>query len=236
MKTTLLLVLLLLSSVFAEDSNSKISEKRQAKLIQKGERVSNKLCDEKKLSKIKTKTFDEISKEIDKVKPCIALNKRNKKALIYFLLSKDKDINSSIQKEESIVLPKDSKCPVCGMIINKYPKWVALIEVEGKKHYFDGVKDMMKFYIFDADFPYDRSKIEEIKVTDFYTLKGIDAKEAFYVLGSNIYGPMGNELVPFETKKEAQNFMKDHKAEKIIKFQDITPKIVMALDGIEYNE
>ncbi len=234
MKATLLLVLLLLSSVFAENSNSKISEKRQAKLIQKGERVSNKLCDEKKLSKITTKTFEEVSKEIDEVKPCIALNKRNKEALIYFLLSKDK--NTTSKKEESINLPKDSKCPVCGMIINKYPKWVALMEIGDTKHYFDGVKDMMKFYIFDADFPYDRSKIEEIKVTDFYTLKGIDAKKAFYVIGSDVYGPMGEELVPFETEKEAQNFMKDHKGKKIIKFQDITPKIVMALDGIEYNE
>ena len=234
MKATLLLVLLLLSSVFAENSNSKISEKRQAKLIQKGERVSNKLCDEKKLSKITTKTFEEVSKEIDEVKPCIALNKRNKEALIYFLLSQDK--NTTSKKEESINLPKDSKCPVCGMIINKYPKWVALMEIGDTKHYFDGVKDMMKFYIFDADFPYDRSKIEEIKVTDFYTLKGINAKKAFYVIGSDIYGPMGEELVPFETEKEAQNFMKDHKGKKIIKFQDITPKIVMALDGIEYNE
>ena len=233
MKTTLLLVLLVISFSFAEN-NSNISANRQAKLIQKGEKVSKKLCDEKKLSKITTKTFEEVSKEIDEVKPCVALNKRNKEALIYFLLSKDK--NSSTQKKEAIEVPKDSKCPVCGMFIRKYPKWVALIKVEDKKHYFDGVKDMMKFYIFDADFPYDRSKIEDIKVTDFYTLKGVDAKKAFYVIGSDVYGPMGEELIPFETKKEAQNFMKDHKADKIIKFQDITPKIVMALDGIEYNE
>ena len=232
MKASLLLILLLLSSAFADDL--KMSENRHNKLVKKGERVSKKLCSEDKLSKITTKTFDEVSKEIDKVKPCIALNKRNKEALIYFLLSKDK--NTTSKKEESINLPKDSKCPVCGMIINKYPKWVALMEIGDTKHYFDGVKDMMKFYIFDADFPYDRSKIEEIKVTDFYTLKGINAKKAFYVIGSDIYGPMGEELVPFETKKEAQNFMKDHKGKKIIEFQDITPKIVMALDGIEYNE
>ena len=232
MKTTLLLVLLL-ASLFAEDSNLKISENRYNKLIKKGERVSNILCDKEKLSKVTTKSFEEVSKEIDKLNPCTKLNKRDKKALIYFLLSNDK--NSS--KEEAIIsVPKDSKCPVCGMIINKYPKWVAFIEESGKKHYFDGVKDMMKFYIFDADFPYDRSKIEEIKVTDFYTLKGIDAKEAFYVIGSNIYGPMGEELVPFETKEEAQNFMKDHKGKKIIEFKDITPKVVMALDGIEYND
>ncbi len=95
---------------------------------------------------------------------------------------------------------------------------------------------MMKFYIFDVDFPYDRNKINNIEVTDFYTLQAIDANQAFYVIGSDVYGPMGNELIPFLTKDAAQNFMNDHRGEKIISFDDITPKLVMGLDGIEYNE
>ena len=111
-----------------------------------------------------------------------------------------------------------------------------LIDVASKKYYFDGVKDMMKFYIFDVDFPYDRAKIVNIEVTDFYTLKAIDAKKAFYVIGSDVYGPMGNELIPFLTKEAAQNFMTDHRGEKIILFDDITPKHVMGLDGLDYNE
>ncbi len=122
------------------------------------------------------------------------------------------------------------------MFVAKYPKWAALIEVGTTKHYFDGVKDMMKFYIFDVDFPYDRNTIQKIEVTDFYTLKAIDAKNAFYVIGSDVYGPMGNELIPFLTKDAAQNFMTDHRAEKIIRFNEITPKLVMGLDGLEYSE
>jgi nitrous oxide reductase accessory protein NosL len=98
------------------------------------------------------------------------------------------------------------------------------------------VKDMMKFYIFDVDFPYDRSKITQTEVTDFYTLQAIDAKQAFYVIGSDVFGPMGNELIPFLTKEAAQNFMTDHRGEKIILFEEITPKLVMGLDGLEYTE
>ncbi|HGZ71081.1 MAG TPA: nitrous oxide reductase accessory protein NosL, partial [Nitratifractor sp.] len=74
-------------------------------------------------------------------------------------------------------------------------------------------------------------KIEKVQVSDFYTLEAIDAREAFYVVGSNVYGPMGNELVPFKSEKEAQNFMQEHKGKKILKFKDITPQIVMGLDG-----
>jgi nitrous oxide reductase accessory protein NosL len=98
--------------------------------------------------------------------------------------------NNNSTEKEAISVPKKSKFPVCGMFVDKYPKWVATIKVGTKKHYFDGVKDMMKFYIFDVDFPYDRAQISDIKVTDFYTLKGIKTKEAFYVIGSDVFGPM----------------------------------------------
>jgi len=131
-------------------------------------------------------------------------------------------------------VPKGVKCPVCGMFVTKYPKWAALITENSNYHYFDGVKDMMKFYIFDVDFPYNRTQISKIEVTDFYTLKAIDAKKAFYVVGSDVFGPMGNELIPFLTEDAAKNFMKDHNADQIIMFEDITPKLVMGLDGLEY--
>lgn len=104
------------------------------------------------------------------------------------------------------------------------------MEIEGKNYYFDGVKDMLKFYFYDADFKYDRSKISKVLVRDYYTLESIDARDAFYVTGSNIYGPMGNEFIPFKTKKEAMTFLNDHKGEKIVKFKDITFEMVENLD------
>ena len=225
-----LTLFLLLGVVYAEG----ISPSKYASLVKKGEKVALKLCDPDKLSQIKSKKLDHILQHINELKPCIALNTRNKEALAYFILAGQSESLTPVKGQ--IEVPQEVKCPVCGMFVAKYPKWAALIEVETEKHYFDGVKDMMKFYIFDVDFPYDRNKIGEIEVTDFYTLKAIDAKEAFYVIGSDVYGPMGNELIPFLTKDAAQNFMTDHRGEKIIHFDEITPKLVMGLDGIEYTE
>jgi nitrous oxide reductase accessory protein NosL len=224
-----LTLFLLLGLVYAEG----ISASQYARLVQKGEKVALKLCDSQKLSQIKSKRLDLILLAIDDNKPCVTLNTRNKEALAYYILAGQSKSLTSIKNH--IEVPQDAKCPVCGMFVNKYPKWAALIEEGSAKHYFDGVKDMMKFYIFDLDFPYDRSSIHKISVTDFYTLEAIDAKQAFYVIGSNVYGPMGKELIPFLTKEAAENFMTDHKGEKIIQFSDITPGLVMALDGIEYN-
>jgi len=225
-----LILFLFVGLVYAEG----ISPTKYAKLVQKGEKVALKLCEEAKLSKIKSKELDSVLKEIDTVNPCISLNKRNKEALAYFIIA-GSSVNTDSVKGQMVV-SKEVKCPVCGMFVAKYPKWAALITESMNTHYFDGVKDMMKFYIFDVDFPYDRSKISNIEVTDFYTLRAIDAKKAFYVVGSDVYGPMGNELIPFLTKDAAQNFMDDHSGEKILLFSDITPKLVMSLDGLEYND
>ena len=39
------------------------------------------------------------------------------------------------------------KCPVCGMFVAKYPDWVAeIIFKDGSAVYFDGCKDMFKYY------------------------------------------------------------------------------------------
>ena len=230
MKRFFMVTFLLLGLAYAEG----ISPSKYAKLVQKGENIAIKLCDENKLSQIKSKKLDAILQQIEKITPCVALNERNKEALAYFIMAGQSENLSDLKGQMEV--PEKVKCPVCGMFVAKYPKWAALIDVASKKYYFDGVKDMMKFYIFDVDFPYDRDKILNIEVTDFYTLKTIDAKKAFYVIGSDVYGPMGNELIPFLSKEAAENFMTDHRGEKIILFDDITPKLVMGLDGLEYNE
>lgn len=230
MKHTLLSLLMLIGLAYAEG----ISPSKYAKLVQKGEKIASTLCDENKLSKIKTKNFQQTLQMIDQIQPCVGLNTRNKEALAYFIMAGQTEMLDAPKGQ--IKVPKEVKCPVCGMFVSKYPKWAAHIEADGKNYYFDGVKDMMKFYIFDADFPFNRNKISHIEVTDFYTLEAIDAKKAFYVIGSDVYGPMGNELIPFMTKEAAENFMHDHRGEKILHFNDITPHLVMGLDGIEYTE
>ncbi|HHH20444.1 MAG TPA: hypothetical protein ENK87_00815 [Nitratifractor sp.] len=195
------------------------------KLSMQGEKIVELLCEKSKLPK-PVGTLDDLGKKVQESGACGTLSDAKSQAVAFYLLNGKLHSNGA-----EIKVPEGSKCPVCGMFVYKYPKWAAQMVVDGKPYYFDGVKDMMKFYFFDADFPYDRSKIEKVQVSDFYTLEAVDAREAFYVVGSNVYGPMGNELVPFKSEKEAQNFMQEHKGKKILKFKDITPQIVMGLDG-----
>jgi copper chaperone NosL len=125
------------------------------------------------------------------------------------------------------------KCPVCGMFVAKYPDFVAAILFnDGSYAVFDGTKDMLKYY-FDMK-KYDRVKnpsdIKSIQVTSYYNLNPIDGHTAFYVLGSDVYGPMGIELIPFANQAEAQEFMKDHKGKTIVTFGEITSEMIEKMD------
>jgi nitrous oxide reductase accessory protein NosL len=209
-------------SLFAEQG----SAIKVMKLAQKGERIVNVMCNKDALPKA-TGSIDELMEKIKVSKACLSLSKSKREAVAYYLS------NGSMKvAREHLDVPQDAKCPVCGMFVSKYPKWSTMMEIEGKEYFFDGVKDMMKYYIFDGDFPYNRNEISQMYVSDYYTLQRLPAKEAFYVLDSDVYGPMGHELIPFKLKKSAETFYSEHHGKAIVKFDEITDTMVMALDGI----
>ena len=128
--------------------------------------------------------------------------------------------------------PKDL-CPVCGMLVSKYPNWVAVVTwKDGHAHFFDGAKDMFKFL---NDLPkfapkHRKEDISGIFVTDYYNLERIDARKSLFVTGSDVLGPMGHELLPLATRADADDFIKEHKGKRILAFDQIGPKLPYDLD------
>lgn len=125
------------------------------------------------------------------------------------------------------------RCPVCGMFVAKYPDWLASITFnDGATVYFDGPKDMFKFYFNMARYAPGKTMkdIASIRVTHYYDVRPVDARSAWYVMGSNVYGPMGRELIPFESEDEARDFAKDHGGDRILRFSDINPALIASLD------
>jgi len=119
------------------------------------------------------------------------------------------------------------------MLVSKYPNWVAVVAVaQGPVFYFDGAKDMFKFLLNTSKYskaPLELSKAT-LHVTDYYLLRTIDARSAWYVIGSTVLGPMGHELVPFATEAEAREFMKDHKGRRLLQFHEVSTELLSKLD------
>lgn len=125
------------------------------------------------------------------------------------------------------------KCPVCGMFVSKYPDWVATVVFkDATTLFFDGAKDFFTYYHNMQKYSPARTQasISSITVNDYYTLKPVDARQAHFVVGSDVYGPMGKELVPFAKGPDAQAFFKDHKGKKVLRFNDVTPAILKSME------
>lgn len=127
-------------------------------------------------------------------------------------------------------------CPVCGMLVARYPAWIATVLYDdGHADHFDGAKDLFK-YLFDLPrYAPGRSAeaISAIGVTEYYGLTRIDAHHAWFVIGSDVLGPMGHELIPLETEADAVEFREDHQGTRILRFDEVTADLLQRLDAGE---
>ena len=126
---------------------------------------------------------------------------------------------------------EQTRCPVCGMFVAKYQLWLTQVVMsDGKIESFDGVKDMMAYFFSPEKFGGSVDlTVDRIFVKDYYRQNWIDGRKAFYVIGSDVYGPMGHELISFEQRDAAENFLKDHHGKQIFAFDEITEEIIEAL-------
>ena len=132
---------------------------------------------------------------------------------------------SSAAETNPVEVKKDDKCPVCGMFVAKYRHWIAqIVYKDGSYAVFDGPKDMFKYYLDPGKYHAAKktADISGVFVTEYYSTKLMDARKMFYVKGSNIFGPMGDELIPLASEADALEFMRDHKGSGILKFTEVT--------------
>jgi nitrous oxide reductase accessory protein NosL len=129
--------------------------------------------------------------------------------------------------------PAGAKCPVCGMFVAKYPDWTATVRFkDGTISYYDGPKDMFSHYFDTARYTPGKRQadIVALAVKEYYSLAMIDARTAFFVAGSDVNGPMGSELIPFRTEKDAASFKLDHRGKRILRFNEITRQTIQSLN------
>lgn len=218
-----------------------IQKRKTKKIYPMGKRIYNSMCN---------KDID-LTKylEINELKADIRVNKLCKKSkgreisegqlqVVSVYLWEVKRFGELKENKDRVIVNENEKCPVCGMFTYKYPRWAAQIHYKHNDHVhyysFDGVKDMMKFYFSPLKWgSYEnslRKNITKILVTDYYSQKAIDGTKAYYVIGSDIYGPMGHELIPFAKEVDAKTFKIDHKGSKIVSFDKIIETEVYKLD------
>jgi len=131
---------------------------------------------------------------------------------------------------------KNTSCLVRHFKVYEHPKWVAKIKVRGGKTvYFSSPKSLFEFYHrpgkwFDIGVKSERD-FSEIVVTDYQTLKAINAETAYFVYGSRATSPAGDDLVAIDTKEAAEAFSKKYSGKRVFKFDEVSDALIRLLNG-----
>ena len=115
------------------------------------------------------------------------------------------------------------------MFVQRHLDWLAVLELDSApSQFFCGPKDLFKFLHFPERYrpEISRKSILAIHLKDYYTLEVIDGRKAFFVTGSDIRGPMGNDLIPFARRADAEGFLQDHDGRRLVPFAETTPALL----------
>jgi nitrous oxide reductase accessory protein NosL len=135
----------------------------------------------------------------------------------------------SVQAADLQLPGKQDRCPVCGMFVAPYPNWTSIILFKDKSQlFFDGAKDLYRYYsaLPEQNAGQGRKDIAGIYLTDYYSTRLLPVEQLLLVLGSDVYGPMGPELVPVAGKEAAATFAQDHGGTEILRFDQLSPQLV----------
>ncbi|MEW6138131.1 MAG: nitrous oxide reductase accessory protein NosL [Thermodesulfobacteriota bacterium] len=137
---------------------------------------------------------------------------------------------------ETVTLPNgakldlSAKCPVCNMEVRSSTLGpAAVVFKDGTAVGFDSTGDMFRYLLDPKKHGFQQDNVEHVFVTQYGTKNFIDAKLAVYVVGSDVKGSMGPEVVPFAEKGEAEKFMTAHHGKSVVPFakvglSDLKPK------------
>lgn len=130
---------------------------------------------------------------------------------------------------QTVDLPDGSKldlsasCPVCGMKIEGSTLGpAAVVFKDGKVVGFDSAGDMFRYVLAPVKYSVSTENIKNTFVTDHGTKKFVDAKQAFFVVGSDVMGSMGLDVVAFSKKDDAEKFSSEHKGKRVASYAEVT--------------
>lgn len=147
--------------------------------------------------------------------------------------------NSENKTGGPLEIADHTTCSLDGMTLADYPGPKAQIHyVQGDPDFFCDTVEMFSIYLrpeqqkaISAVFVQDMGK------ADWKTPKGhwIDARKAFYVVGSKLEGSMGPTIASFAEESAARHFAEQYGG-KVLPFAQVTPDMAVLDGGILHDQ
>ena len=118
------------------------------------------------------------------------------------------------------------------------PQWTAQIVFNDQTaSSFDSPVDMFRFLgnmaLFDKQ--HKPADVGAIWVADYGTKAWVDARKAFYVIGSKALGPMNDPNLPAFATREAADAHINAQGGKVMLFGEVTREVIKSLSGGQHR-
>jgi copper chaperone NosL len=118
---------------------------------------------------------------------------------------------------------KEARCKRCGMKIDRASAWRAeLVGDDGTITEFDTPRCAL------TSWRQGTTPAKAIRVQEYYDRQMRDGNEVRFVIGGDVTGPMGADLVPVDPPRAAK-FIQDHGADRALLLGEVTPQILAGI-------
>jgi nitrous oxide reductase accessory protein NosL len=121
---------------------------------------------------------------------------------------------------ESTAQTASSRCDLCGMRLDPSSGWRSGGRAQsGAEVRFDSPKCLFSYH-------HREGGVRDPWFIEYYSQERRAGRDLFFVLGSDVQGSMGRDLVPVQGREAAERFSREHHGARVIPFDDVSAAIV----------
>ena len=111
---------------------------------------------------------------------------------------------------------KEARCRNCGMRIDPGSQWRAeLVSADGTVTTFDTPRCALQSW------RSGKTPAKSLRALDYYDRQSRDGNDVRFVIGGDVVGPMGPDLVPVDPARVSK-FIQDHAGQRALRLEEVT--------------
>jgi len=125
------------------------------------------------------------------------------------------------------------RCPVCAMLPARNPRFAAAIQRDdGRAYYFCSAGCMLRAWLHpETLLGVGRDRLRLPLANDYFSGQPIDARQALWISGSDVIGPMGPALVPLAVEAHVAGFRRRHGGRQVFRLEELNDASWQRLTG-----
>lgn len=119
------------------------------------------------------------------------------------------------------------RCASCGMRVDAQSAYRAGGRGgDGQALHFDAPKCLFRHHL-------EKGALRETWFIEYYTQHKAPGQSLLFVSGTDLLGPMGEDLIPVAGQAAAETMKRDHRGRRILRFSEVDAALVQRLFSVE---